>query len=162
MNRFPLRLWEQWLQSPGAMRLGSALLHFVWQGALLAAMTWLLLVVLKRTKPQVRYAVLLAMFAALAACPVATYFVVDVDVANVAAESDSQVLQTRSPADVAATRAAIMPETTSKVSGETTAGTPPDGVPAPGTSRVTNRLPFRRVVPSTSHTLISPPPVSAT
>ncbi|HEY2250805.1 MAG TPA: M56 family metallopeptidase [Planctomycetaceae bacterium] len=106
MNHLPLNLWEQWQHSPGAMRLGSALLYFIWQGALVAAITWLLLGALKRTKPQVRYAALLVMLGMLAACPVVTYCAVDVDAAQVAAETRSRNAPYLPFAHVAATSAA--------------------------------------------------------
>jgi beta-lactamase regulating signal transducer with metallopeptidase domain len=85
MNILADRVLEQWSQSPGAARLGSALLHFVWQGALLTAFTWMLLVALRRARPQVRYLVSLAMLAVLAACPVITFAVVEVAVTAPAA-----------------------------------------------------------------------------
>jgi beta-lactamase regulating signal transducer with metallopeptidase domain len=67
--------WQSWAQSPLATRLASILLHFVWQGAALGAAAFLLLVAMKQSRPQVRYAGLLLIFAGMAACPLATWFV---------------------------------------------------------------------------------------
>jgi beta-lactamase regulating signal transducer with metallopeptidase domain len=68
--------WEFWLQSPNAVRLSSTLLHFVWQGALLGGAASVLLIMLQRARPQVRYGLLLTILAAMTACPIATWFVV--------------------------------------------------------------------------------------
>jgi beta-lactamase regulating signal transducer with metallopeptidase domain len=70
---------EFWAHSPNAVRLSSVLLHFVWQGAALAAGAFLLMAALKRARPQVRYAALLAILGALAACPAATWVVIHPD-----------------------------------------------------------------------------------
>jgi len=67
---------QSWAQSPNAVRLASVLLHFVWQGAALAAGAFLLMAALKRARPQVRYAALLALLCAMAVCPVATWVII--------------------------------------------------------------------------------------
>src|SRR5215469_15917780 len=88
------KVLEPWSQSPGSERLGSTLLHFVWQGALLAGITWVLLAVMERARPQVRYLLSLTMLAVLAACPIITFVVVDVAAADAAKHtaSDSAVI----------------------------------------------------------------------
>ncbi|UCC67016.1 MAG: M56 family metallopeptidase, partial [Armatimonadota bacterium] len=58
---------------PAALRLGFALVHFVWQGAALAFIAVLLLAVLRKASASVRYLGLLLVFAAMAACPVVTF-----------------------------------------------------------------------------------------
>ncbi|HLJ10192.1 MAG TPA: hypothetical protein VKU82_03330, partial [Planctomycetaceae bacterium] len=85
MNDFTQGILEHWEQSPAVVRLGSALLHFVWQGALAAAFTWAILVVLNRVRPQVRYLASLVALGALAVCPVITFAVVEVAVTAPAA-----------------------------------------------------------------------------
>jgi len=52
--------------------LGTALLHFLWQGALLGALTALLLAVLRHARPQARYAVACAALSAALLLPVLT------------------------------------------------------------------------------------------
>ncbi|MGQ0633358.1 MAG: M56 family metallopeptidase [Planctomycetaceae bacterium] len=84
MHRFCDELWRHLAQSPGAQRLGSALLHFLWEGVLVAAIAWVLLVLMRRARPQVRYALLLTLFAAMVACPVVTFLVVDAPSPNAA------------------------------------------------------------------------------
>ncbi|MDH4179147.1 MAG: M48 family metalloprotease [Armatimonadota bacterium] len=57
---------------PAALRLGFALVHFVWQGAALAFIAVVLLAVLRKASANVRYLGLLLVFAAMAASPVVT------------------------------------------------------------------------------------------
>lgn len=52
--------------------LGTALLHFLWQGALLGALTALALAVLRHARPQARYAVACAALSAALLLPVLT------------------------------------------------------------------------------------------
>lgn len=68
-----------WADTSGAQRLGAALVHFVWQGAALALLAWMLLIVLRRARPQTRYAVLLAVFVGMAASPAITFLLVDAE-----------------------------------------------------------------------------------
>ena len=56
-------------------RLGHVLVHFVWQGALVAALLAVLLCVLRRHAASVRYAACLAALFVMAALPVATWLV---------------------------------------------------------------------------------------
>src|SRR3954467_1813300 len=48
---------EQLLREPGAQAIGWALLHFIWQGTLVAGITGLLLVCLRNGAADVRYVV---------------------------------------------------------------------------------------------------------
>src|SRR4051812_8968048 len=48
---------EQLLREPGAQAIGWALLHFIWQGTVVAGITGLLLVCLRNGAPDVRYVV---------------------------------------------------------------------------------------------------------
>lgn len=68
---------EQWSSSPGALRLGSALLHFIWQGAALGLLAFIVLALLHRARPQIRYAALLAILVAMVTCPTATFLIAD-------------------------------------------------------------------------------------
>ena len=65
-----------WLHTPAALQLGSVLLHFLWQGALLGAIALLLLLLLPSSRPQARYLALVTILFAMAACPAATFFVI--------------------------------------------------------------------------------------
>jgi len=64
----------EFLQSPGISRFGEVLLHFFWQGAAVAAVSAVLLVVLRRASALLRYRVAAATLAALALLPVVTWF----------------------------------------------------------------------------------------
>jgi beta-lactamase regulating signal transducer with metallopeptidase domain len=66
--------WDAWSQAPNVLRLSSTLLHFVWQGALAAAIALILLAVTRRRSPQARYVALLALFALMTAAPFITWF----------------------------------------------------------------------------------------
>ena len=57
---------------PVGARVSVALLHFLWQGTLVAGLGVLLLAALRRSSASTRYGVLLAVFAAMALCPVVT------------------------------------------------------------------------------------------
>ncbi len=61
------------LESPLIESLGWALVHFVWQAALLALLLVLLLVPLRRVSARVRYVVQCAVFAAMSSCPLVTW-----------------------------------------------------------------------------------------
>lgn len=56
-----------WLQTPMAAALGRALLHFVWEGALIAALLGVVLAALRRAPAQARYLAACAAMAAMAA-----------------------------------------------------------------------------------------------
>ena len=75
------------LDDPVVLRLGLALLHFLWQGTVVAAVAALALVVLRRASPATRYVSLLAVLAVMAATPVATYLVMSAAPRPVAARS---------------------------------------------------------------------------
>jgi beta-lactamase regulating signal transducer with metallopeptidase domain len=108
MTRFLDNALDHWSHSPGALRLGSALLHFVWQGALLAALALVMLVVLKRARPQLRYLTLLVLLTAMAASPLITFVLVDAEVATAPFASKSQ--PTRDAPQVALTDDSAMAE----------------------------------------------------
>jgi len=61
------------LDAPIILRLGLALVHFVWQGAIAAVVALLVLVALRRASAAARYVALLVVFAGMAACPVLTF-----------------------------------------------------------------------------------------
>jgi beta-lactamase regulating signal transducer with metallopeptidase domain len=65
--------WDAWSQAPHVLRLSSTLLHFLWQGALAAALALVLLAALKRRSPQARYVSLLVLFAVMTAAPLITW-----------------------------------------------------------------------------------------
>ena len=52
--------------------LGTALLHFLWQGALLGLLSLLALAILRNARPQARYAVACAALSASLVLPVLT------------------------------------------------------------------------------------------
>ena len=58
--------------SPFANALGQALVQFVWQGAAIAVVVAVLLMMLRRSSPQARYLVAVAGLAALTAAPILT------------------------------------------------------------------------------------------
>ncbi|HEV3025172.1 MAG TPA: hypothetical protein VGX76_22025, partial [Pirellulales bacterium] len=60
--------------NPMLSRLGAALVHFLWQGAAGTALALVLLGLLKRSGPQLRYAVLVCVLATMAACPAVTFW----------------------------------------------------------------------------------------
>jgi beta-lactamase regulating signal transducer with metallopeptidase domain len=63
--------WNEWLSSDVLRSMALALLHFVWQGAALAALASLLLAVCRRA--STRYAIAVVALVAMAAAPVATF-----------------------------------------------------------------------------------------
>ncbi len=64
------------LDQPWAQRIGYALLHFIWQGTVIAALLWLTLRLLRRRSAQARYLVACAALLSLLAAPVATVILV--------------------------------------------------------------------------------------
>lgn len=59
--------------SPAVQAAAQALLHFIWQGALIAALLWLALAALPAARAALRYAACAAALALLALCPLATF-----------------------------------------------------------------------------------------
>jgi len=110
MNAFLIGLVEQWGERPGAMRLGSALLHFVWQGAICAVIAAVLVVLLKRARPQIRYLALLSILAVMTACPIVTFVAVDSDF--VPARVNGQIAAESGPLAPAAVAARAVEEPT--------------------------------------------------
>jgi beta-lactamase regulating signal transducer with metallopeptidase domain len=92
------------LELPLIEALGWALVHFVWQAALLALLLALLLIPLRRVSARVRYAVQCAVFAAMPACPLVTWCWIassqTAKPATMAAVTDP-VVQEAPPVDVA-------------------------------------------------------------
>ena len=66
------------LHAPFTQNLGWALLHFVWQGALIACVTGVLLALLRNARPQTRYALACASLALCLALPLARILSFDV------------------------------------------------------------------------------------
>lgn len=64
----------EFLARPLFQQLTSALLHFLWQGLLVAVSIWLLLSILRPRTAQARYGLLLAALAALPLCPLVTFW----------------------------------------------------------------------------------------
>ena len=71
------------LHSPLVQNLGWALLHFVWQGALIGCVTALLLALLRNARPQTRYAVACASLLLCLLLPLARLMLVDGSMASV-------------------------------------------------------------------------------
>jgi len=67
------------LQDESVVRLGRTLLHFAWQGAAAAVLAGLLLLALRRASAAARYVAMLVVFAAMAVCPVVTFFALSPD-----------------------------------------------------------------------------------
>ncbi|HJU83791.1 MAG TPA: M56 family metallopeptidase [Holophagaceae bacterium] len=63
------------LASPALKALGWALLHFLWQGALLGLLAWAALSLLARRSPEARYAVGAAFLLAMPLAVLATFFI---------------------------------------------------------------------------------------
>ena len=57
------------LASPAAYPLTLTLLHFLWQGALVAAVTWILLRAIPWRTPRLRYTILLCALVAQSLAP---------------------------------------------------------------------------------------------
>src|SRR5687767_14801674 len=66
---FPLDI----LSGPVLLRVGSTLLHFLWQGFAVATLAWLALRFLGCHNARRRYAISLTSLALMAACPFVTY-----------------------------------------------------------------------------------------
>jgi beta-lactamase regulating signal transducer with metallopeptidase domain len=66
-----------WFDDPRSLRLGLCLVHFLWQGALAGLLAGMLLLAMRRASPQRRYAVLLLVFGAMPALPIATFAVLN-------------------------------------------------------------------------------------
>ncbi|WP_257312533.1 M56 family metallopeptidase [Geothrix fuzhouensis] len=64
------------VQEPWAQALGWSLLHFLWQGAALALLAWLLLALLRGAPAQARYGAACAFLLLMAAAPVATFLLI--------------------------------------------------------------------------------------
>ncbi|HUQ69672.1 MAG TPA: hypothetical protein VM165_09120, partial [Planctomycetaceae bacterium] len=67
----------QWLSHPWAVAVTAALLHFLWQGTLLALFGMVMVRCLRLATPHARYAAWMAVFAAMAATPVVTLLMLD-------------------------------------------------------------------------------------
>lgn len=80
MSNVVINVLDSWSRSPQSQRLAAALGHFVWQGAVLGALAAIAILALRRTRPQVRYAALLLIFAGMSASPVVTYLLNDVPI----------------------------------------------------------------------------------
>ena len=65
------------LDAAWCVRLTETLLHFVWQGALIARLVWVAVGVLRRASAHARYTVYLCALLVMAACPLATFLVLD-------------------------------------------------------------------------------------
>ncbi|HUW82088.1 MAG TPA: M56 family metallopeptidase [Phycisphaerae bacterium] len=65
------------LDAAWCVRLTETLLHFVWQGALIALLVWAAVGVLRRGSANARYTVCLCALFVMAACPPATFVVLE-------------------------------------------------------------------------------------
>jgi beta-lactamase regulating signal transducer with metallopeptidase domain len=80
MNIF--EFFDSW---PVAEALGWTLVHFLWQGALLAGLTWMVLHAMRHRSADARYAICCGAMAVMAAAPVITLFtILDTDTRPVA------------------------------------------------------------------------------
>lgn len=121
--------------------IGWTLLHFVWQGALIAVVTAALLQLLKSSRSQLRYAVACAALATMLASPVATALVLS-NAPRIALSSNVHVL--RSPQG-AVVGLAVIPQ-----------GSPTPGVESGATPTPTElRLPFELNTDTLFSTLVT-------
>lgn len=72
-------------------RLVLTLAHFLWQGAAVFALTLTLLAVMRRTRAQARYLMLVGLFAVMATCPPMTFVLLEPAPAQMALHSESTV-----------------------------------------------------------------------
>lgn len=85
-----------------AAELALVLLHFLWQGTLIAGTTWIVLRIARRTRPTTRYVVVLLGTALCALAPIATFIELkwqgrEVEFAAVTATSSNVVPATATP-----------------------------------------------------------------
>ncbi|HVW02560.1 MAG TPA: hypothetical protein VHB77_19545, partial [Planctomycetaceae bacterium] len=62
-----------WASQPQLLELGAALMHFLWQGAIVALLLATALSALRRRSANLRYMIACAALVSMAACPVATF-----------------------------------------------------------------------------------------
>jgi beta-lactamase regulating signal transducer with metallopeptidase domain len=124
------------LEHPVVLKLGLALLHFLWQGAALAVVASALLLALRRARPAARYLALLVVLAAMAAAPVVTFLALPELPASMPL---SAAIQTSAPAQPAAPATSLPPASPVGGSGSSAATPPsPDERPHPSlASRLT-------------------------
>src|SRR4029078_837206 len=60
---------------PIVYQFGVALFHFLWQGIALGMLAAILMATLRRANPQTRYLAATLVLAAMAICPIATFFI---------------------------------------------------------------------------------------
>ena len=72
----------EFLQQNFSQRVGLTLLHFLWEGILVAILLWGVVHLLRLKRGNQRYAAYLIGFLILLACPVVTFFTVDVKEVN--------------------------------------------------------------------------------
>jgi beta-lactamase regulating signal transducer with metallopeptidase domain/protocatechuate 3,4-dioxygenase beta subunit len=82
---------------PGWQRLGFVLLHFLWQGVVVALLTAGLIGLFRLRRGVARYQAYLLGFAIMALCPVATYLLLETPRANIAATTDADPAVTFAP-----------------------------------------------------------------
>ncbi|WP_243302357.1 M56 family metallopeptidase [Geothrix oryzisoli] len=73
MNPFPMDPLLSLVREPWARNLGWSLLHFLWQGAALGLLAWLLLALLRGASAKARYGAACALLLLMAAAPVVTF-----------------------------------------------------------------------------------------
>lgn len=96
---------------PCAVRLGLALLHFLWQGAAVAALLAVLLRLLRGRSANVRYLVATAGLLVMAALPVATFLIGDAPAAPAPIETSALVVEVSFPPATPPTPGATSPVT---------------------------------------------------
>ena len=92
---------------PGVPRLGSTLLHFLWQGVAIAAVYAAARRRAGTSVPNVRYLLGCAVLAAMAAAPLVTWWVLGPSAADVATTSPAAPLSTTAPGAVRTLQAAF-------------------------------------------------------
>ncbi len=132
---------ERLLENPAAERLALVHLHFLWQGLIVAGLAVLLLATLRRSSASTRYLWLVAVFAVLAACPLATFALMP---ANPQRHEAASVSKATAPTTLSVpSGAAPTVPTASKtpVTGGTGVSSVPELISPPGQTRPPARAP---------------------
>jgi beta-lactamase regulating signal transducer with metallopeptidase domain len=79
---------------------GWTLLHFLWQGTAIALLVWMVLTLVRRARPEVRYLIAWAGMALMAAAPIATFIVLQRS-PSIVLEGPAPVATAAKPMDIA-------------------------------------------------------------
>ena len=91
MNMAQVILEQITASEPLVQRLGWSLVHFVWQGAAVAALLTVTLFLVKAKRPTTRYAISLFALLVMVACPIATFCLIEPATPQRVAQTDATV-----------------------------------------------------------------------